>query len=175
MIDMAILDSGNRRQFSSGAVRDIQEGKGRCDLLPLFQVTQYASQAMPKIQHELALIYRFMCDGNCEHLFDAIEHFVNDNYPDAETAILEVSKHYEEGAKKYGEHNWEKGIPLHCYIDSGLRHLLKFSRGDTDEPHDRAFIWNMFGAIWTCEHVPADSDLIDIKFNVGPSITQNPN
>ena len=30
-----ILDSGNRRQFETGAVRDIQEGKGRCDLLPL--------------------------------------------------------------------------------------------------------------------------------------------
>ena len=133
---------------------------------PLFQVTQYASQAMPKIQHELAYIYKFMGDGNCGHLFDAIEHFVNVNYADPETAILEVSK-------KYGEHNWEKGIPLHCYIDSGLRHLLKFSRGDKDEPHDRAFIWNMFGAIWTCEHVPADPDLIDIKFNVGSSITQD--
>ena len=30
-----ILDSGERRQFESGAVRDIAEGKGRCDLLPL--------------------------------------------------------------------------------------------------------------------------------------------
>ena len=30
-----MLDSGNRREFDTGAVRDIQEGKGRCDLLPL--------------------------------------------------------------------------------------------------------------------------------------------
>ena len=29
-----IKDSGNRREFETGAVRDIQEGKGRCDLLP---------------------------------------------------------------------------------------------------------------------------------------------
>lgn len=29
-----IKDSGNRREFDSGAVRDIAEGKGRCDLLP---------------------------------------------------------------------------------------------------------------------------------------------
>ena len=28
-------DSGERTEFESGAVRDIQEGKGRCDLLPL--------------------------------------------------------------------------------------------------------------------------------------------
>ena len=30
-----IKDSGNRREFSTGAVRDMAEGKGRCDLLPL--------------------------------------------------------------------------------------------------------------------------------------------
>ena len=30
-----IQDSGNRTSFESGAVRDIQRGKGRCDLLPL--------------------------------------------------------------------------------------------------------------------------------------------
>ena len=34
----AILDSGNRRTFQTGAVRDIQEGKGRCDLLPLLPI-----------------------------------------------------------------------------------------------------------------------------------------
>ena len=30
-----IKDSGKRRQFETGAVRDIAEGKGRCDLMPL--------------------------------------------------------------------------------------------------------------------------------------------
>ena len=30
-----IQDSGARRKFETGAVRDIAEGKGRCDLLPL--------------------------------------------------------------------------------------------------------------------------------------------
>lgn len=38
-----ILDSGNRREFDSGAVRDIQEGKGRCDLLPLVEVGSFLS------------------------------------------------------------------------------------------------------------------------------------
>lgn len=31
---MEILDSGNRREFETGAVRDMAEGKGRLDLLP---------------------------------------------------------------------------------------------------------------------------------------------
>lgn len=35
-----IKDSGKRRKFETGAVRDIQEGKGRCDLLPLDVVGQ---------------------------------------------------------------------------------------------------------------------------------------
>jgi len=34
MAGLEIKDSGERRQFETGAVRDIQEGKGRYDLLP---------------------------------------------------------------------------------------------------------------------------------------------
>lgn len=37
--------------------------------------------------------------------------------------IMEVSKHCEEGALKYGEHNVDKGIPLHSLLDSASRHL----------------------------------------------------
>ena len=33
-----IKDSGTRREFESGAVRDVAEGKGRCDLLALLEV-----------------------------------------------------------------------------------------------------------------------------------------
>ena len=32
---MILPDSGERREFQTGAVRDIAQGKGRCDLLPL--------------------------------------------------------------------------------------------------------------------------------------------
>lgn len=30
-----IKDSGDRREYETGAVRDMAAGKGRCDLLPL--------------------------------------------------------------------------------------------------------------------------------------------
>ena len=83
---------------------------------------------------------------------------------DEVTLLLEVSKHYEEGAKKYSARNWEKGIPLHCYIDSAVRHYLKFLRGDDDERHDRAFVWNLLGALWTQLHKP---ELIDLPFIQG--------
>ena len=66
--------------------------------------------------------------------------------------FLEVSKHFEEGAKKYGENNWQKGIPPSCYIDSAVRHYLKWLRGDNDEPHDRAFVWNIMCCIWEVDY-----------------------
>ena len=37
-----IQDSGNRREFGTGAVRDMAEGKGRCDLLPACAVLRLA-------------------------------------------------------------------------------------------------------------------------------------
>lgn len=95
-----IKDSGNRREFSSGAVRDIQEGKGRMDLLPW-------------------------------------------------SAIMEISKHCENGAKKYGEHNVDRGIPIHSFVDSAFRHLAKYVDGWTDEPHLIAAAWNLLWAIQT--------------------------
>ena len=95
---MEIKDSGNRREFSTGAVRDIQVGKGRMDLLPW-------------------------------------------------AAIMEVSKHCEAGALKYGEHNVDKGIPTHSLLDSAMRHAAKYLEGYDDEPHLTAAAWNLLWAI----------------------------
>ena len=62
-------------------------------------------------------------------------------------AIVEVSKHAENGAAKYGEHNVDKGIPLHSLVDSGLRHLAKYLDGWDDEPHLLAAAWNILWAV----------------------------
>lgn len=156
----SIKDSGARREFESGAVRDIQEGKGRCDLLPLRVIASLIKEDSPA-DPVLSHIDYYMNHGGVENLLGAIHRFCEEVDWDICTAILEVSKHYEEGAKKYAERNWEKGIPLHCFIDSGVRHYIKFKRGDKDEPHDRAFIWNMLGAVWTHQN---RNDCIDVPF-----------
>lgn len=96
--DDSIKDSGERTEFSTGAVRDMHEGKGRFDLLP---------------------------------------------WP----AIWEVAKHCENGAKKYGERNVDRGIPIHSLIDSAIRHLVKFWLGWDDEPHLTAACWNCLWAL----------------------------
>ena len=165
-----IKDSGNRREFETGAVRDIQEGKGRCDLLPLDVVAHYLGD--PEVNDAVLYnIVRFTKSGEPNRLLQALESLAS-HWDDGKTKVstnqiitqrrcsmmLEVSKHFEEGAKKYGEYNWQKGIPTHCYIDSAVRHYLKFLRGDKDEPHDRAFVWNILCCVWTCLHKPELND-----------------
>lgn len=39
------------------------------------------------------------------------------------------------GAEKYGEHNWQKGIPLERIFASLLRHAYAWAEGDDEEDH----------------------------------------
>lgn len=151
-----IQDSGNRTSFESGAVRDIQTGKGRCDLMPLDVVGALTGDAT------FLHIYDFLDTGCTEIIFTLISNFAETWFGGTSNALLEVSIHYEEEAEKYGEHNWEKGIPAHSFVDSAVRHYIKLCRGDKDERHDRAFIWNLLGLLWTIEH---HSELNDLPYH----------
>lgn len=59
-------------------------------------------------------------------------------------ALMRLAKWYEEGAKKYCDRNWEKGMPFSRYLDSAFRHLTKFLMGMEDEDHLAAATWNIF-------------------------------
>ncbi len=153
-----IKDSGQRTEFESGAVRDIQEGKGRCDLLPLDVVTILYGREFGEddyATHFFEELHIFSKCGNYVFLAEAVSWFVNESGFDSwSDMLLEVSKHFEEGAKKYGEYNWQKGIPVSRYIGSAIRQYLKWLRGDDDGPHDRAVCWNLMCAVWTCINKP---------------------
>lgn len=152
-----ILDSGDRTQFESGAVRDMREGKGRCDLMPLEVVALLfpcSDDGLKSSQDPiLTKIAAFKRDSDTNWLIAALSCFAARayNYSGC-TMFLEVAKHFEDGAVKYGENNWQKGIPPKCYIDSAIRHYLKWLRGDKDEPHDRAFVWNLMCCIWEVDY-----------------------
>lgn len=150
-----IKDSGNRTEFATGAVRDMREGKGRCDLMPLEVVAEVVCEKLGRDP----ILFDISCflDKDDEQwtawLKAALDNFADKAYDGQRTTMfLEVAKHFEEGAKKYGENNWQKGIPVHCYIDSAVRHYLKWLRGDKDEPHDRAFVWNLMCCIWEVDY-----------------------
>ena len=152
-----IKDSGNRREFDSGAVRDMQEGKGRCDLMPLDVVGRVllTHESCDKVIVSIAL---FRENPEVAYLYNALDEFALLRGWDKPTMLLEVAKHFEEGCAKYGEDNWRKGIPVKCYIDSAVRHYLKWLRWDVDEPHDRAFCWNIMCCIWTYEHLEKEGE-----------------
>lgn len=161
-----IADSGARRVFSTGAVRDIREGagKGRFDLLPFVAVGMVMdADDQPNIGQIFSLCDKFRKTGEIRHLTEALFWFFSiydglEIIGDTDSMLLEVAQHFEEGALKYGERNWEKGIPIHCYIDSGLRHLIKHRAGMNDERHDRAFCWNFLCAIQTMIDHPEMDD-----------------
>ena len=75
-----------------------------------------------------------------------------------------LARHYENGAKKYGDRNWEKGQPVSRFMDSALRHLNRFRLGCRDEDHLIAAVWNLL-AIVHVEHQVArgllPGDLLD--------------
>ena len=155
---MEIKDSGERLEFATGAVRDIQRGKGRCDLMPLDVVSEIMVGGTEKDPDSiLEDIHLFQTTGDVQNLYSAINTMTL-AFGGVETLLLKVSKHFENGAEKYGENNWQKGLPVKCYINSAVRHYLKWLRGDKDEPHDRAFVWNIMCAIWTCKHKPELND-----------------
>jgi hypothetical protein len=94
----AVKDSGERRDFSTGSVRDRAAGKGSPHLASVFALRRYF-------------------------------------------------RHLENGAKKYGDRNWELGQPDSSYVDSAMRHLLAFMEGDKTEDHLAALVWNAAGLI----------------------------
>lgn len=148
--DSPIKDSGERQEFSTGAARDVQAGKGRCDLMPLDIVSEF--MAMKPEKDYLSYIADFQETGNYESLVGAAASFADKYFADRETAVLEYAIQLENGAIKYGPRNWQKGIPLDRYVDSGIRHYMKHLRGDNDERHDRAALWNMLCGAWTRKH-----------------------
>lgn len=158
-----IKDSGERREFETGAVRDMAEGKGRFDLMPLSEVADLfgGDHRIFRIIMDLSK----MLDPGLKYsepfatnaIYNFIAYCKNKDFDDVTVSdiaeyMLEVAIHFEEGAKKYGEHNWEKGLPLNSYVDSATRHLMKHISGMTDERHDRAFIWNMLAYAYTVNH-----------------------
>lgn len=73
-------------------------------------------------------------------------------------AIHRLAQVYEKGALKYAERNWERGMPLHLFADSALRHTFQYLDGARDEDHLSHAVFNLLGLI-ELEHRIADGKL----------------
>ncbi len=58
-------------------------------------------------------------------------------------AMHALAETYAEGAIKYGDNNWKKGIPKSDLINHALRHLFLYMAGDNSEPHLPHAMWNI--------------------------------
>lgn len=148
-----IKDSGDRTTYSTGAVRDMHAGKGRFDLMP---IDVKAHQLKDAVLSDLAAFQNN--PGGYGYLLQALHRFSKLAFESEETMLLETAIHFEQGALKYSPGNWKKGIPVDSYIDSAVRHYLKWRRKDDDERHDRAFVWNIMCCIWTIWHIKEEND-----------------
>ena len=72
--------------------------------------------------------------------------------------LKRVMKRYLDGAEKYGENNWMKGMPLSVYYDCAHRHLEAWwsDRDGDNEDHAAAVVWNMLCAMYTETHKDLD-------------------
>lgn len=52
-----------------------------------------------------------------------------------------------DGAKHYGERNWEKGIPQEVLKESAARHYVSWMNSEEDEDHASKLIFNVMAWI----------------------------
>lgn len=74
-------------------------------------------------------------------------------------ALLRLSRWYEAGALKYGENNWQKGMPNSRYVDAALRHIFKYLAGCQDEDHLSAAAWNILAVMFNEHNMPEQQDI----------------
>lgn len=141
-------DSGDRQQFESGMVRDTQAGKSRYDLAmdgplfwALFDTTPLHEKA--DLVQEFRLWYE--SDGNIHQASSVIRTMAS-----YEGGLFRVIDRYAalmtRGAVKYSERNWMKAdgeAEITRGKSSACRHLVQYLRGDNDEDHMAAVVFNM--------------------------------
>lgn len=173
MSDYKIKQTGEPVVYGDGAIRNTKEGKGRYDLIPIEPMSSIMDVYHDKnfiteidaisnedefvvclynyaINRKFAYAIILLCLGNDIHGIGW--HIYSDEIGEYFASMIEyLAEHFEKGAKIYGEHNCEKGIPLESFIDSGLRHMTQYINvsGDREENHWIAAIWNFWMAEWT--------------------------
>lgn len=126
------LDSGNRDEYSTGARRDNGGDKPN----PL----RMTPEAYRKI-------FGFKFDRS-DPLWTGADKVLDPEYRLIPPLPLNrVQGLFERGAEKYGDNNWQKGIPMQRIFESMMRHMILWWAGDTTEDHAAAVVWNAMTAM----------------------------
>ena len=68
---------------------------------------------------------------------------------------------YAEGAKKYDDHNWRKGMPFSSLLNHVLEHITLYLAGENGTDHLAHAAWGLFALMEFEEAVPGMNDLYD--------------
>lgn len=83
----------------------------------------------------------------------------------APVGLRRLAETYAEGAAKYGDANWLKGIPASNLLNHLIRHIELWKAGDTNEDHLAHAAWGLFSIMTFEETRP---ELIDGVYRVQP-------
>jgi hypothetical protein len=68
--------------------------------------------------------------------------------------LRRLAERYALGAKKHGDRNWEKGVPVRHTMNHLQRHIEKWRSGDRSEDHLAAAAWGLVALMHYEETLP---------------------
>lgn len=77
--------------------------------------------------------------------------------------MLRVGQHFGMGAEKYGERNFEKGIPSSRTLASLCRHVEQYKAGDESEDHLAAIVANAVFLMFNEHKFEGDTEILDLE------------
>lgn len=87
--------------------------------------------------------------------------------------LKRVAQYYQIGAEKYEADNWRKGQPKDATMDSLLRHLESYRRGEADEDHLSAVVWNALSMMHVDEYLLREHPELDFHYKYPKKEKQN--
>lgn len=87
--------------------------------------------------------------------------------------LRRLAEAYAEGATKYGDHNYERGMPIGDLLNHAIRHLFLYLRGDRSEDHLAHGCWGVVTAMHSEELWPHLNQNLRRGECVPPNVTDD--
>jgi hypothetical protein len=68
--------------------------------------------------------------------------------------LRRLAERYALGSKKYGDFNWEKGMPINDLLNHALSHINQFLSGDRSDDHLAGAAWGLMASMHSQEQWP---------------------
>jgi len=150
LTEAASTKIGEKETFPSGAVRN--KVNYRFDLLPVEIMMRLSGDTRySAIIEELSRYVQEPTERRCFDLIGNLSYSLSKTTPELARLYAEAMC---EGASKYGENNWRKGLPPANLHNHALSHLFHIMAGDNTEDHESHLVWNIMMLIYFLSYQP---------------------